>query len=375
MSELNHFRILIVDDNPAIHQDFQKILVQTDHNQELDQLEDELFGTSRENVGECPVYEIDNAMQGLEGVEKVAQAIRDDQPYSLAFVDMRMPPGISGLETIRLMWERSPDLQVVICTAYSDYSWFEIITQLGWTDRLLILKKPFDQAEVCQLALAMSVKHQLEQLARLQTEELRMMVSQRTVELEKEIHQREQVESMLRDNPTQVFDSADVDQGTGLLNRKAIIERINFMASDADEHNALYSVLFFDIDGLQDVNDAFGHLVGDLVLKNVAQRLKETLRPHDVIGRHGGEEFIIGLRNCSRENAVIVAERLRQRVADSSVIVEGNELMITVSVGVATQDPEIRAVTKQVLACADEALYLAKNNGRNRVESKLLVAG
>ena len=369
MSELNRFRVLVVDDNPAIHQDFAKILIECDHNEKLD---DDLFGTTRVSVGASPVYDIDNAFQGLEGVEKVAQAIRDDKPYSLAFVDMRMPPGISGLETIRRMWERSPDLQVVICTAYSDYSWVEIITQLGWTDRLLILKKPFDRAEVCQLALAMSVKHQLEQLARLKTEDLRKMVAQRTIELEKEIQRREQVEAMLRENPNQLFDSADVDSATGLLNRNAIIERINFMATDADEHNTLYSLLFVDIDGLQDVNDAFGHLVGDLVLKNVAQRLKETLRPNDVIGRYGGEEFIIGLRHCSQENAVIVGERLRQRVADSSVIVDGNELMITVSVGVATQDPEIRAVTKQVLACADEALYMAKNNGRNRVESKLL---
>ena len=89
-----------------------------------------------------------------------------------------------------------------------------------------------------------------------------------------------------------------------------------------------------------------------------------------MIGRYGGEEFIIGLRNCSRENAVLVGERLRQRVADSSIIIEGEQLETTVSVGVATTDPLIRAVTEKVIECADQALYLAKNNGRNRVESK-----
>ena len=372
MSNLNEFRVLVVDDNPAIHQDFKKILVNHETCDELNQLEQQLFGTNTQRPTVVPVYEVDSAFQGDEGADKVARAIGENRPYSLAFVDMRMPPGICGVETIERMWEVAPDLQIVVCTAYSDYSWTEIVTRLGWSDRMLILKKPFDKVEVCQMALALSVKHQLEQLARLKTEDLRAMVAQRTIELEKEIQRREQVEALLRENPNQVCNAGDVDTATGLLNRQAILERIKFIATDCDEHDLVYSLLFIDIDHLQEVNNLYGHLAGDLVLKNVAQRLKETLRPNDVIGRYGGEEFIIGLRNCSVENAVLVGERLRQRVEDSSVRVKGDELAITVSVGVSTQDPQIRAVTEKVLECADQALYLAKNNGRNRVEAKPL---
>ena len=93
---------------------------------------------------------------------------------------MRMPPGLSGVDTIARMWEHAPDLQVVICTAYSDYSWTEILSKLGWTDRLLILKKPFDKVEVWQMALALSVKHQLEGLARMKTEDMRAMMTRRS---------------------------------------------------------------------------------------------------------------------------------------------------------------------------------------------------
>ena len=189
---------------------------------------------------------------------------------------MRMPPGISGVETIERMWEYAPDLQVVICTAHSDYSWQQIISRIGWSDRLLILKKPFDKVEVCQMALSLCVKYELEQMARLNTEDLRTMVARKTMELEKEIQRREQVEAMLRENPNQIYDSAEVDKVTGLLNRNSILERISFLASDADEHDSLYSLLFVDIDHFNDVNDAYGHLAGDLVLKNVAQRLRET---------------------------------------------------------------------------------------------------
>jgi diguanylate cyclase (GGDEF)-like protein len=372
MLDLNEFRVLIVDDNPAIHKDFAKILVQEDDSEQLNQLEAELFG-DRRHSSSTPLYRLESAYQGQDGVEKVAQAARENQPFSLAFVDMRMPPGISGVETIERMWDQAPDLQVVICTAHSDYSWKQIVSRIGWSDRLLILKKPFDKVEVCQMALSLCVKYELEQMARLNTEDLRAMVAQKTIELEKEIQRREQVEAMLRENPNQIYNSNEVDEATGLLNRQAILERIKFLAIDSDDHDAVYSLLVIDIDHLKDINDQHGHQIGDTVLKNVAQRLRETLRPNDIIGRLGGEEFIIGLRNCTRENAILVGERLRQRVADSTIVVEGSHLMVTVSVGVATQDPRVRAVTEKVIECADQALYLAKNNGRNRVESQVLV--
>src|SRR5213075_148171 len=107
-----------------------------------------------------------------DGVELVRAARAADQPFALAIVDMRMPPGIDGLQTISRMWEHDPALQVVICTAYSDASWQDIVHRFGTTDRLLILKKPFDLAEVYQLALALTEKSNLAHEARARVAEL-----------------------------------------------------------------------------------------------------------------------------------------------------------------------------------------------------------
>ena len=104
------------------------------------------------------MFEIDSAFQGEEGLEKMLAAKEADRPYALAFVDVRMPPGWDGIETIRRLWEADSDLQVVVCTAYSDYSWDETIQKLGQSDRLLILKKPFDPIEIRQLACALTEK-------------------------------------------------------------------------------------------------------------------------------------------------------------------------------------------------------------------------
>jgi PAS domain S-box-containing protein len=150
-------RILIVDDNPAIHDDVRKIL-QVRNTGDLRDLETALFGAAR------PVdvaFEISSAYQGADGVEQVRAAVAAGRPYAVAMVDMRMPPGIDGLHAIAQMWEIDRELQVVICTAFSDASWDDIVQRLGATDRLLILKKPFDLAEVKQLALALTEKWQL----------------------------------------------------------------------------------------------------------------------------------------------------------------------------------------------------------------------
>ena len=127
---------------------------------------------------------IDSAHQGQEGLEMVRRAIEEGHPYAMAFVDMRMPPGWNGLDTIARIWKEYPELQVVICTAYSDHSWDEIVERLGCTDQLLILKKPFDNVEVRQLVYALTEKWHLAQKAKLKTQELMSMVRSRTQDLE-----------------------------------------------------------------------------------------------------------------------------------------------------------------------------------------------
>lgn len=151
-------RILIVDDNPEIHTDFKKILSnQNPTSEEFSELAT-LFGDS-DGEGDIRLnVEIDCAHQGKEAIEMVHQSIREGRPYSLAFVDVRMPPGLDGVKTTQKLWEIDPEIQVVICSAYSDYSWQEMVKKLKYTAQFLILKKPFECSEVCQLANALHLR-------------------------------------------------------------------------------------------------------------------------------------------------------------------------------------------------------------------------
>ena len=176
-------RILIVDDNPNIHKDFQTILVEEEESTDLSVLRSEVFGDKASGDAAQSIYELDFASQGKEGCEKIEQARSEGRPYELAYVDMRMPPGWDGLKTIEHIWKIDPNVQIVICTAYSDYSWGEITERLGKSENLLILKKPFDSAEVAQLASALTEKWVLARQASLKTEQLEYMVKERTDEL------------------------------------------------------------------------------------------------------------------------------------------------------------------------------------------------
>jgi signal transduction histidine kinase len=172
-------RILLVDDMPAIHEDFRKILVA--QKDELSVLETALFGDAPATV--TASFDLDSAYQGQEGLVKVQAAVAAGQPYAMAFVDMRMPPGWDGVQTIERLWQLDPQLQVVICTAYADTTWDEVLEQLDTRDRLLILKKPFDAIEVYQLAAALTTKWQLTQQAAQQLTLLESAVQKRTQEL------------------------------------------------------------------------------------------------------------------------------------------------------------------------------------------------
>src|SRR5438046_1354489 len=183
-SQPHNHRILIIDDNPSIHEDFRKILGPADAKlaEERDATEASLFG-DHAGASSAQNFRIDSAFQGQEGLEKVRAACAEGAPYAMAFVDVRMPPGWDGIETIARIWEVDPDLQIVICTAYSDYSWDEMIARFGCSDRLVILKKPFDVVEVLQLANALTEKWRVTQQAKGRLEDLEQMVNKRTRDL------------------------------------------------------------------------------------------------------------------------------------------------------------------------------------------------
>ena len=175
-------RILVIDDNVSIHEDFRKILVPPNDSDMLDQARAALFGETP-SLPPQERYELDFASQGREGFGLVQNAHREECPYAMAFVDMRMPPGWDGLETIEHLWYVAPDLEIVICTAYSDHPWDDVSRRIGNTDKLLILMKPFNSIEVVQLANSLTKKWNLTRSVKMQLESLAASVSQRTAEL------------------------------------------------------------------------------------------------------------------------------------------------------------------------------------------------
>ncbi len=178
-------RILVIDDNQEIHQDFRKILTPAvAERNRMAETEALLFDDAPPEF-KLPEFQIDSAYQGQEGLDLIEKSLQENHPYALAFVDVRMPPGWDGVETTAKIWEKYPDLQVVICTAYSDYSWEDMLKKFGYSDRLVILKKPFDNIEVLQLAISMSEKWRLYGKAKLRLDDLERMVEERTAALQK----------------------------------------------------------------------------------------------------------------------------------------------------------------------------------------------
>jgi CheY-like chemotaxis protein len=168
-------RILVIDDNPSIHADFRKILCPASPpgGGNLEALAASLFGGASppsqrsgapplpnpgESTREAPTpFTVDYASQGRDGFDAVRRMLKNKTPYALAFIDMRMPPGWDGIETSSHIWDVDPAIQIVICSAYSDYSWHEVVRRLN-RPALRLLQKPFDTKDVLDLAWMLTNK-------------------------------------------------------------------------------------------------------------------------------------------------------------------------------------------------------------------------
>jgi len=187
---IKHFenrRILVVDDNRDIHSDFKKILVPSKKGtDDLIALEEDLFSRKKPIIKKKSslTYQVDFAGQGKEALEMVEKAVAAGNPYAMAFVDMRMPPGWDGLETIEQLWKVDPHIEMVICSAYSDYSWEEIRARFGDVERVLVLKKPFEIIEIQQMAASLTTKWNLSRSLDAHVSHLEEMVEERTQEIE-----------------------------------------------------------------------------------------------------------------------------------------------------------------------------------------------
>lgn len=366
----NPTRILVIDDNAAIHDDFRKVLAPA----KVDRLADDekfLFGESQHS-NDSHEFDIDSAYQGEEGLEKVRAAYRSGRPYTIAFVDVRMPPGWDGIETISRISAEYPQLQVVICTAYSDYSWHDICERLPQRQNLLILKKPFDAIEVMQLAYALTEKARLAEEVAQHVERLEQRILERTSELQRsnqelksQIAQREQAESNLQH-------LAFHDTLTGLANRQSLQNNLQASIEQARSNSGdNFAVMFIDVDRFKSINDGLGHEVGDELLRAFSSRIEKTLRMDDLMnsmradalaGRLGGDEFVIILKRLRDSfDAAQVAERLL-RTLNRPYEIQGQAIHISPSIGVVNYDPRYQ-LASEMLRDADTAMYEAKLKG------------
>ncbi len=348
---IENIRILVTDDNPVIHEDFRRILAtRGDDQANLSAAETLLFGDPAAMPAQQSAYALDFALQGQQAVQCVARARTEGRPYALAFVDMRMPPGWDGLETIERLWEQDPGVQIVICSAHSDYDWVDVVERLGSSDKFLILKKPFEPIEVLQCASALSRKWQHERALQAHVESLEQVIAARTEKLEAA--------------NLQLRHLATHDALTGLPNRVLLDDRLAQAIAHADRDSQPFAVLMVDLDRFKLINDSFGHRLGDTVLNEVARRLHRVIRSIDTVARVGGDEFVLVVSpSAARVDAEEIGKRANEALR-TPIQLGGVDLHVSSSIGIAFY-PGDGSSAESLLAHADAAMYCAKERGRN----------
>jgi two-component system, cell cycle response regulator len=274
-------------------------------------------------------------VEAADGLETIALAQRTKPSVILLSVEL---PTLDGHQTLARLKADTDlrDTPVVFITAHTDTEDVVEGLRLGAHD---YLRKPFEPAEVIA----------------------RVSAAVRVRELQDDLRQRNaELDRISRSDPL-----------TGLANRRHLDERLAAYASSAERHHHHFSVAIVDIDNFKGVNDTFGHSAGDAVLCEVARRLAASARIEDVVGRWGGEEFIVILPHCDLDGAVVVSERIRQAVSVTPIrFDDGVAIPVTVSIG-CTGGADQRLIER-----ADAALYAAKKAGRNRtVALELPAAG
>jgi len=272
------------------------------------------------------IYE---AGDGIEGFK-----ILLNKSVDLILCDVVMP-GIDGFKFLSMKKARPEfeDIPVIMLTGEDDVRLKVKALEQGASD---YITKPFHPGE---LTARVKVHHELR---RLQEE--------------------------LKESNRRLEELSNTDDLTKLYNRRYFMELLDLEFQRAQRYEARIAFVMIDIDNFKQFNDNFGHLLGDRILFEVAQILRESLRMHDIVGRYGGEEFALLMPETDLKGAVVVGERYRKRIEEFVLIESGKELRVTISLGIAScPHPQINSVD-DLIRLADNALYEAKKNGRNRVE-------
>jgi len=287
-------------------------------------------------------HEVTQAASGEQALEAFLK-----HPFPLVITDVKMA-GMSGLELLQKIKQVRQDTQVVIMTSSASPDTAIAAMRAGAYDYLI---KPFDEIEV------------ISNMARRAIEKIRLTEENRSLlaKLKKKNEELEFANKALRELSIR-------DGLTGLYNHRYFQETIAAEIFRSRRHSRVFSLLFMDIDLFKKYNDVNGHPVGDKLLVALSRMLAENLRSSDFVARYGGEEFVMILPETPKKNAFGVADEIRQKIADYPFDGRGAlpQGKVTVSMGVASY-PEDGSDVSSLILIADQALYQAKTQGRNRV--------
>ena len=342
-------RILIVDDEPAMHESYARSFApqRGDSEDALDAMAAELFGDDApETVDDAPVFALTHMNQGLDAVAAVETALAAGTPYSVAFIDVRMPPGIDGKETAMRIRALDPEINLVIVTGYSDFSPIEISKVAGPADKIFYIAKPFEVAEIVQTATALSKRWEVD----------RELAAARTT-LSRQVVLLEEQGAELAANESRAIHMATHDSLTDAPNRLAFLRAL----ADRGKGEGMFATAMIDLDRFKTVNDTLGHLAGDALIRDICATLHSAAPEGAIVARLGGDEFGILFDSPGDEAAVMACDRIVAACAGTRQVF-GNSVQSGASAGVVVVEGGCDPI--DAMRRADLALNDAKRNGR-----------
>ena len=297
------------------------------------------------------MFRLDHATQGRDAVAMLQAALREGDPYRVAFIDIRMPPGIDGKETAKRIRALDSEINLVIVTGYSDYSPVEISRAAGPIDKIFYITKPFEVNEISQTARALCRRWQIDaELARTQNE------------LADKIARLEEKSLALAANEARAVHMASHDSLTGAPNRVSFLRELSERTQEA---RPPFAVGMLDLDRFKNVNDTLGHAAGDELIREVCHRLSNELGT-GIVARLGGDEFGVLFDTVSEEEALARCEAIVASCSTTYMIL-GHAVQISASMGLVLAEPRPDADNIDHMRMADLALYEAKRAGRSQV--------